>query len=114
MLSEEQIRERLKSFLEGNESLDSLEDWLALESFASIQRDGDPVLKNLVAGVMHSLDFYSDKQIDEASLKAELRAFAEPNEIREQEIQIAFSNQIARESIKRVTSVNSSVQHLYA
>ena len=114
MLSEKQIRERLKSFLEENESLDSLEDWLAVESFASIQRDSDPVLKNLVARVMHSLDFYSDKYIDEIALRAELRAIADPNEIKEQEIEIAFDNQVANRPIKRIASINSSVEYLYA
>lgn len=74
MLSDKDLRDRINSYLQGRESIASLEDWLSVEVFASIKKDSNPELRSLVASVLHSLDLHADDLLDDVSFKNELRA----------------------------------------
>ncbi len=77
MLSAKQLRERLKAYLDNRESLDELEDWLAIE-VASIQKDSDPEAVRFLAMVIHSVDLHSDGYLDDLTFNREIASFVSP------------------------------------
>jgi hypothetical protein len=89
MLSKQRILEHLHAFVEGRESLDSFEDWLAAES-VSLRRDSDRALISLVAQVMHSIDLHSDNSLSDVLIRSDLLDLLRSEEVQEFEIRFAF------------------------
>jgi hypothetical protein len=110
MVEANQIRERLANALQGNESFSDFAEWLSQES-ASLRFE-DKALLDLADSVLSPLQMYFDSLIDESELRSELKAFVNPNEIQEREVQIVFDDPpVSRGLLKPdIRRFNSSVQ----
>lgn len=107
MISEAQIREKLGRYLRHDLSLDLFEDWLAQQSW-NMHKDSSEAAQKLASAIELRLGEYSSGHLEEASLREDLRQFANPSVI-----QVSFDNVLPREadepSNNRIIQVDSSV-----
>jgi hypothetical protein len=114
MLSIGEIRERLESFLAGNESLAAFADWLSIES-SRMRYDDDAELRKLALSILNRIDVFVDGYIDDASLRNELLRFAKPDEVQAVELRFTFDDVpdqliLIKPDLKPAVSPNSQIQ----
>ncbi|HEY4904751.1 MAG TPA: hypothetical protein VIH89_14855 [Candidatus Sulfotelmatobacter sp.] len=78
MISESQIREKLGRYLRRDLSLDQFEDWIASQSW-NMHKDSSDVAQKLASEIELRLAEHSSGHLSEASLRDELRQFANPS-----------------------------------
>lgn len=76
MITTSQIRDKVNSYLRRDISVDEFEDWLVLQSW-NMQEDSTKEARRLVGAIEACLYKYADNQIDQMSLREELRKLIE-------------------------------------
>jgi len=77
MISDSQIREQAKKFLDQEIDLDTLEDWMVRNTW-NIHQTGNEAAEQITFAIEESLAEHSSNHISDQQLREELRRLIEP------------------------------------